>query len=189
MATFFISDVHLYHKNISRFCPETRPHSNVDQMNNEIVNQWVRQVTEQDTVWILGDMFFCNAADAIRMVKRLPGHKNLVYGNHDKAIRNNSELRGHFESVREYAEIKVDGHQFMLFHYPIWEWNNMHRGAIHLHGHIHNRVSGVPGRIINVCMDSPEFDHYAPYRLYSSEEVIRVALRREVRQHHPKTEE
>ena len=26
----------------------------------------------------------------------------------------------------------------VLFHYPIFEWNAAHYGAIHLHGHIHS---------------------------------------------------
>lgn len=189
MATFFISDVHFGHKNIHRFCPETRPHTNVEEMDAAIIRQWNTQVTPQDTVWCLGDMFFCNTERASRLRSQLMGHINVVYGNHDQAIRNNKTLRDSFESVREYAEITVDGHKFILLHYPIWEWNNMHRGAIHLHGHIHQKVSGVPGRILNVCMDSPEFVHWAPYRLYTSEEVIREAMKREIRIHHPKTVE
>jgi calcineurin-like phosphoesterase family protein len=29
---------------------------------------------------------------------------------------------------------------FVLFHYPIEEWDNVRHGAMHLHGHVHARL-------------------------------------------------
>jgi hypothetical protein len=30
-----------------------------------------------------------------------------------------------------------------MFHYPIAEWDQMHRGSVHFHGHLHGGVSGL----------------------------------------------
>ena len=37
-------------------------------------------------------------------------------------------------------ELKYAGHTFVLFHYPIAQWNGFYHGAIHLHGHQHNHA-------------------------------------------------
>ena len=41
----------------------------------------------------------------------------------------------------------------ILFHYPIYEWDGCHKGWYHLHGHIHDRVAEIQGRILNVGWD------------------------------------
>ena len=43
------------------------------------------------------------------------------------------------EWVKDYHTFKYNGRIFVLFHYPIAEWYGFFRGAIHLHGHVHNR--------------------------------------------------
>jgi hypothetical protein len=30
-----------------------------------------------------------------------------------------------------------------MFHYPIAEWDQMHRGSVHFHGHLHGGTSGM----------------------------------------------
>ncbi len=182
------SDNHFSHKNIHKFCPKTRPDENWEVMNERMIARWQEQVSSTDTVYMLGDVFFCNSAEAIRIMERLPGHKHLVYGNHDNAIRGNSTLRGMFESINEYREVRVNGTDVIMFHYPIQEWNKMHRGSVNVYGHIHHAVSGVPGRTINVCVDSPElFDENNPYSLFDMSDVLKVALAREIMPHHGRT--
>ena len=179
---WFTSDNHFSHKNIHRFCPKTRPDADFIAMDEAMIRRWNEQVAPEDTVWALGDFFFCNPDRALTIIRRLNGHKNLVYGNHDQTIRN-SVVRAYFESIHEYKELRHEGKQLILFHYPIYEWNKMHHGAYHLHGHIHDRLSGVPGRILNVCVDSPTFSK-GDYSLYSFEEIQRVAEQRPIRTHH-----
>lgn len=183
---WFTSDNHFGHKNIHKFCPETRPDVDVAIMNRNMIRRWQEQVRPEDTVYALGDFFFCNATEAKGIMRQLTGNIKLVYGNHDKTIRNDAELQRMFATIQEYAEIVVNGQTFCMFHYPIEEWNKMHHGAIHVYGHIHNKVMKSGGRAINVCIDSPDMYNGVPYSLHSVEDVIRVAEQREVRRHHEK---
>jgi calcineurin-like phosphoesterase family protein len=187
MTTFITSDNHFSHKNIHRFCPKTRPDSDWRVMDENMIRQWNNQVQPDDTVWTLGDFFFGNAKDSKNIMRRLNGHKHLVYGNHDQVIRSDVQIQSMFESTQEYKELRINGENLVLFHYPIQEWNRMSHGAIALHGHIHDKISGVPGRILNVCVDSPEMNNGVPYALYRVEDVIRAGLKKDVRIHHEKS--
>ena len=151
-----------------------------------MIARWQEQVGPDDEVWALGDFFFCGASQAKNIMNQLPGKIHFVYGNHDKAIRTAPDLQRKFASLQEYKEVVLGGHTFILFHYPIQEWDKMHRGAIHLYGHIHQKSSGVPGRTLNVCIDSPDLHTGVPYSLFSLEEVVNMALRIEPRPHHGK---
>lgn len=43
-----------------------------------------------------------------------------------------------FEWVKDYYELEYESNFFVLFHYPLEEWNKFYRGAYQLHGHQHN---------------------------------------------------
>ena len=44
-----------------------------------------------------------------------------------------------FQWVKDYHEMVWNSQKFVLFHYPIEEWADYYKGAIHLHGHQHNQ--------------------------------------------------
>lgn len=46
-----------------------------------------------------------------------------------------------FEWVKDYHSLSYQKRQFILFHYPIAEWERSHHGSIHLHGHQHNKAA------------------------------------------------
>ena len=184
---FFVSDNHFSHKNILNFCPNTRVGRSVEQMNRIMIQNWQEQVGMNDIVWTLGDVFFCNAAEAINIMHQLPGRKHLVYGNHDKVIRSNSVLRGLFEAVHEYKEIEIEGQKVVLFHYPMYEWNRMQRGAFHLYGHVHGDITvknAVTGRALDVGIDGALST--GEMKLYPWEDVKRYLDKKEIRGHHNK---
>ena len=56
---YFISDTHFHHHNIINYC--NRPFKDVNEMNKIIINNWNNIVTENDTVYHLGD--FCLFSD------------------------------------------------------------------------------------------------------------------------------
>lgn len=74
--------------------------------------------------------------EANKIISRLNGRKYLITGNHDKKYDESL-----FEEITVYKEIKWDGNNFILMHYPFMEWNKMYHGSYNLHGHIHSNGS------------------------------------------------
>jgi len=196
MNTFFTSDVHFGHTNIlKKFCPETRQGADANEMNERIIANWQATVKSEDTVWLLGDIFFIDdERKCRRILERLPGQKMLIFGNHDKIIRKNHSLRDYFVATFEWADIMLTapGQEYgpmqrvILHHYPTYEWKDMHKGSFHLYGHIHSRYGEkehrfVTGRAMDVGIDSrPNKD----MTLWSWREVYSILSKRKIRGHH-----
>lgn len=131
---FFTSDLHLGHENAIEFT--NRPFANVDEMNTVLLRNINDVVGLKDELWILGDFAFkISREDVTALRKQIKcKHVHLVRGNHDRDYSNDAI----FESVQDYKELKTVYGRFVLFHYPIREWNAAHYGSVHLHGHIHS---------------------------------------------------
>lgn len=71
---FFSSDLHFGHKNIIKYC--TRPFESVEEMNKKLIENWNSVVTNDDTVFFLGDAGFGSVTKICECVKRLNGKKN-----------------------------------------------------------------------------------------------------------------
>ena len=181
MTTWVTSDLHFGHKNIMSFCPQSRARFRNDlaYMNEQMVKEWNDLIEPEDTVYILGDVAFMSGSDAGRMVMRLNGTKILVRGNHDRKTLQDATFRGAFAEVHEYLDITYNGTKVVMFHYPIAEWDQMHRGAVHLHGHLHGGISGMEKfRCRDMGMD-------ATGRIaVSMEDAIKDAMRGEIKGHH-----
>ena len=157
MKTYITSDLHFGHKNIMKFCPQSRARfrDDVDYMNEAMVREWNEIVEPQDLVYILGDVAFLPAAKATEYMHRLNGRKILVQGNHDRKLLQDADFRGCFEEVHHYLDINYAGHKCVMFHYPIAEFDQMHRGALHFHGHLHGGASGLEHfRVRDMGMDA-----------------------------------
>ena len=180
--TFFTSDTHFWHKNIMNFCPETRRQANgdVERMNELLIENHNAKVPSNATVYFLGDVSFGNAQQTKDVLSRLNGHKHLIYGNHDKVIRGDRSIQSIFETVQEYKTIHIDKVKVVMFHYPMREWDQMHRGAYHLFGHVHGGMDHLPhGRSMDVGIDT-RLD-FSPW---SWEEIDRVLSKRPILSHH-----
>lgn len=157
MRTFVTSDLHFGHTNIMKFCPVTRARfkDDVNYMNEAMVEEWNSVVSPEDTVYILGDVAFMPAAKAAGYINRCNGTKILVEGNHDRKALKDPVFRECFAEIHQYLDITYDGHKIVMFHYPIAEWDQMHRGALHFHGHLHGGDSGLEKyRARDVGMDA-----------------------------------
>lgn len=131
---FFTSDLHLGHEKAIEFT--NRPFSNVEEMNKVLIDNINNTVGEKDELWIIGDFAYKVNKEGVHKLRNKIRckHVHLVKGNHDK----NYEKDGIFESVQDYKQLKTIYGRFILFHYPILEWNAAHYGTVHLHGHIHS---------------------------------------------------
>lgn len=154
MKKWITADIHFGHANILKFCAASRPFFDTDEMDDTIIKNWNALISFNDIVYILGDVAFVNAASAARLVNRLNGTKILVKGNHDTKILREPVFRACFAEIHDYLEIGHAGSRLVMFHFPIWEWDRMHHGAVHFHGHCHGRKTGIPGRIFDVAMDA-----------------------------------
>jgi calcineurin-like phosphoesterase family protein len=112
-------------------------------MHETIRNNWNNKITNGDTVYILGDISLKGRSeDLIAFVSTLKGKKILIKGNHDDV----SDLRYKqlFAEIYDYKEVtdNIDGKQqkVVLSHYPIFSWNGLNKGWIHLYGHVHEGV-------------------------------------------------
>lgn len=138
---YFTSDLHLHHHNA--ITHSNRPFTTVEEMNETIISNWNSVVEEDDTVYLLGDIYLNNPRMAGYMVEQLKGNIILIKGNHDKLKDIHRYFKpGIFKEIHEYGlEIKpiVNDikYHIVLSHYPIWSWNRRHHGSIHLHGHCH----------------------------------------------------
>lgn len=144
MAVYFTADLHLGHRNIIRHCE--RPFESAEQMDQRLIASINAVVGQRDTLYILGDFTGpqMKRDEAIAYRGRIDcKHVHLVQGNHDKDFRD----AGCFESVSYYRKVKLGGRKVILFHYPIAEWDGKWHGAIHLHGHSHNRPEYNPRSI------------------------------------------
>jgi calcineurin-like phosphoesterase family protein len=151
---WFTSDTHYNHGNI---CSATtqwanpvtlRDFTSLEQMNSHLIANINEKVEHDDILFHLGDWSF-GGFDAIQEFRDGIFCKNihLILGNHDHHIANNKEgVQSLFSSVNKYLDLVVkwnvgttlqDEARFALMHFPIASWDNMARGAIHLHGHVH----------------------------------------------------
>lgn len=133
MSQFYIADWHYGHKNCIAF--DNRPFASVEEMNLELIRRWNKVVSDKDTVYILGDMFWCGSDTAIPVLAQLNGTKILIKGNHDR-IRN-SDIASRFAQIVDYLEIKDGDRDIVLCHYPIPCFKNHYYGWHHLYGHVH----------------------------------------------------
>ena len=156
---YYISDLHLGHENIIRLC--NRPYKTLDEMQADIITKWNTKIKKDDTVYILGDMFFKqkNNQYVIQTLNKLNGNKILIKGNHDQFLNVIGNVYFYFQKVTDYMKIQDNGRQVILFHYPIEEWDGFFRGSYHLYGHVHNNSKDLDSisRRYNVGVDVNNF--------------------------------
>lgn len=165
---YFTSDLHFHHKNVIRYC--NRPFKDVDDMNSQLCTNWNNVVNKADTVYIIGDVFFCDVDKAVNIISNLNGYKKLILGNHDKIIKNQKVLHKYFDILPPLHETKFkisdQLYSITMCHYPMYSWNCSHYGSFMLHGHIHSKtpINFEGRRIYDVGVDA---NNYAPVSLDS----------------------
>lgn len=136
---FYISDPHLGHKNIIKFC--NRPFSCADEIGEAIIDNWNSRVTNGDTVRIMGDLMFRNRKHPEEYLSRLKGKKHLIVGNHDKAWMKKVDLSRWFESVEMMTFFTDGDRKITMCHYPMMSWPFSNHGGWMIYGHIHENTN------------------------------------------------
>lgn len=174
---FFISDLHFGHNNIIRY--DHRPYKNANEMDEDLIKKWNSVVSDEDKVYILGDISWHNEDKTVEIFNQLKGTKILIKGNHDN-IKRGSELAKCFTNIQDYAEFYLNKkNKVVMSHYPILFWNGQFRDTVHLYGHVHNshqwnmceswieeakQLQAIPMRMYNVgCM--MDWMNYTPRTL------------------------
>ena len=174
---FIVSDTHWGHKNIIQY--DNRPFASVEEMNEAMIKNWNSVVSSDDEVYHLGDFAFMTENQIENLIRRLNGKIHLIWGNHDEVIQKSKKLRDMFVWTRDYYILKDNGDRYVLFHFPIGEWDKCHRGAYHLHGHCHGNYDGdYSYRIMDVgasCIN------YTPIEI---SEVTRRLKNKKIKEHH-----
>lgn len=144
---WFISDTHCSHKNIIKY--SNRPFSSIEEMDETIINNINNKVGKNDILYHLGDVSW-------RSVKKFRESINcneihLILGNHDIY----KQCIGHFITIRDYNELRINDLKIVLCHYPIAVWNKKHHGVWHLCGHSHGSFepSTINGFSNGLCLD------------------------------------
>lgn len=135
---FFTSDTHFGHKAIMDYCK--RPFSSVDEMNEKLVSNWNELVSDDCTVFHLGDFAFGGLPFWEDIRSRLRGRIILIWGNHDwrQNLRNRARLEAMFDVIELEMIIHMDGHPIILNHYPLLCYSGSYNHSIWaLHGHVH----------------------------------------------------
>lgn len=136
--TFFGSDFHFSHKNVIKY--DNRPFKSVEEMNNKIIQKHNERVTDDDTVYFLGDLgFYASKQRAFRgegqpyspdeLLNKMNGKQWFyVQGNHDKASNK-------FKPKADTIILNQNGLRIQLIHNP--KYAKIDYDLI-LCGHVHN---------------------------------------------------
>ena len=146
MAIYVTSDLHFCHNR--PFLYEPRGFISIQEMNDAIIRNWNQVVSDDDLVFILGDIMLNDNELGCKFFNQLKGDKVIILGNHD--TDNRKELYRHLRGVNglrsiKYADqIKYNGYNFYLSHYPTLTSRPdikrpLNKILINLCGHIHTK--------------------------------------------------
>lgn len=158
---YFIADPHFGHYNILAL--SKRPFDTIEAHDEALIRNWNKTVKNSDDIYLLGDLTLNRDGQyANSLLQQLNGRIHLVTGNHEKYLDSPDFDKSNYVEIVNYKEINYQHVSFILFHYPILEWNNFFKPSIHLYGHVHNTrqdyfQSILNPRAINVGVDMINF--------------------------------
>lgn len=157
MTTWFTSDLHFFHRNITKYTDRNLV-TTAEQHDEWLFDLWNSQVKPGDFVYHIGDFAFSKGYDQLaRVVSRLNGQKFFIKGNHDNEDHLDRLLEDHLiVKWKHYKEIKIGETPTVLFHFPISSWHRQSHGSWHLHGHCHSNLKEMHtnGKMLDVGIDN-----------------------------------
>jgi hypothetical protein len=106
-SLFFISDLHLDHSNIIKYCTRPFLFYDVREMNEVLVRNWNSVVKKDDTIYFLGDLVFGRGSHSIDYwLRQFDGNIIFVKGVHDRINGKSCEI------------LNCRNYRFLLIHNP-----------------------------------------------------------------------
>lgn len=159
---FVIADTHWGHGNVVKYCNRPPNHDWI------MLERWAETVGPRDVVAHLGDLIWNRAGHLWPDIKRLPGVKYLVEGNHDTFTAEKFRREMGFELVRgdwqlSYHVVRCRGVRVALSHAPLKWLPGLSEASwdLNVHGHVHNH-GRTDARHACVCV---ELTDYRPVEL------------------------
>lgn len=158
---YFIADPHFGHENILNF--SKRPFKTIEEHDRTLIKNWNSKVRPHDEVYLLGDLTMSRSGKyANSLLRKLNGRKYLIKGNHEKYLDAPEFDSSLYEWIKDYYTFNDNGIKYVLFHYPILEWDGFFAKSIHLYGHTHNTRldyfdEKMDPRAVNVGVDLHNF--------------------------------
>lgn len=147
---FYVADTHFSYEPLV----ESRGFDSAARMDEVLIENWNAAVSDEDTVYLVGDIGYNGGFVPCDILARLKGRKHLIRGNHDTCYEDAQLLYRYFESVTDFLEIEDGECHILLSHYPLL-YNKL---GYMIHGHLHNSdqfydiLKGLP-RMLNAGVD------------------------------------
>lgn len=139
---YLTSDLHFNHN--KEFIYKPRGFDNIQDHNETIIQRINSTVTDEDDLYILGDLMLGNNEAGMECLRQLYGKKHLILGNHDSTARIQLYQESNLFTEIAYATmIHYNGYHFYLSHFPTFTSNlekeSLKQCTINLYGHTHQQ--------------------------------------------------
>lgn len=146
MTIWYVSDWHFNHN--KKFIYEARGFETIYAMNEAIIENHNKYVSQNDIVYVLGDLCLGggsieNLKQCKKMISSMKGELKIILGNHDTAQRTQMYTECWNAEVVGYATMmNFDKFHFYLSHYPTITSNldydkPLNQRTLNLFGHTH----------------------------------------------------
>lgn len=136
-------------------------------MNIHMTKQWNDTVSDEDTIYFLGDFSLSKGCEVEGLVNSLSGKKHFIVGNHDKSVLSNHR-KANWLSIKDEDYIQDDSLNMTVWinHYPYEKTPYNPKYArpealqpwdIALCGHVHDKFKMNEFNCINVGGDVWDF--------------------------------
>lgn len=161
----FISDTHIGHANIIKYCRRPFEYPDTELMDLTMLNYMKDADDAGKTIIHCGDFVF-NPKTILEISWRPKGEHIILLGNHDKNANKEGKYRklyreffhhiiGHSKNWRiDFTMIEVDEVPIMLSHAP---QDHLINAAYNVHGHVHNNARQQSPRHLNVSVEMIDY--------------------------------
>ena len=115
-------------------------------MNESQIKKWNMLISEDDDVYVLGDLSLGSHNNITKYIPQLKGKIHIVLGNHDTYLR--EEIYKTLPNVVEVApaiRLRYKKYEFFLSHYPCLTGNlekeSLKQMTLNLYGHTHQATN------------------------------------------------